>query len=66
MPNIEDSGVHTVDVEAWLDTGARAQQGEAKAAATIGLGSMIVQVVRLVKDDVGASEPVTSVTEIVE
>ena len=66
LPNIEDSGVHTVEVEAWLDSAARAQQGEAKAAATIGLGSMIIQVIRLVKDDVGASEPITSVTEIVD
>ena len=55
LPNV-DSGVHQVDVEAWLDTDSFAQQGEASSAASIGLGSMIVQVLRLVKDDEGTSE----------
>ena len=56
MPNLPDSSVYQVDVEAWLDTEAGAQAGEATAAATIGLGSMIIQVLRLVKGDDGTSE----------
>ena len=60
LPNLASSGVHQVDVEAFLDTDSGAQTGEASAVATIGLGSMIIQVLRLVKDDAGlsASDPV--------
>ncbi len=56
LPNLRSSGVHQVDVAAWLDTDMLADQGSASCAATIGLGSMIIQVLRLVNGDEGNSE----------
>ncbi len=44
------SGTHHVDVKSWVDLGAEAQEGSAKAAATIGLGTVLVEEIRLVKD----------------
>ena len=48
--------MHQVDVAAWLDTDTVAVQGSASCAATIGLGSMIIQVFWLVNGDEGNSE----------
>jgi len=44
------TGVHTVEVQAKIDTHSSAQAGSASATATIGKGSMTVEEVRLVKD----------------
>ena len=54
-PNLPSSGVNKVEVQVITDTGTSAQQGSAKAMATVGLGSMVVQVLRLVKDSDGSS-----------
>ena len=46
--------MHTITVIAWLDTGAAlggTTLGSAGAKATIGLGSMQVETIRLVKQD---------------
>jgi hypothetical protein len=42
------SGTHHIDVKAWVDLGAEAQEGSARAAATIGLGTVVVEEIRLV------------------
>lgn len=50
--NADESSVHTITVIAWLDTGAAlggTTFGDAGAKAAIGLGSMMVETVRLVK-----------------
>ncbi len=52
--NAQESSVHTITVIAWLDTGAAlggTTLGSASAKATIGLGSMQVETIRLVKQD---------------
>ena len=57
--NADESSVHTITVIAWLDTGAAlggTTLGSAGAKATIGLGSMMVETVRLVKQGDGALE----------
>ena len=43
------SGTHHVSVKSWVDLGAEAQEGEASAAATIGLGTVLVEEIRLVR-----------------
>ncbi len=48
-PDLPESGVYRIDVLAWLDTGAASQNGSAEGKATIGLGSMFVETVRLAK-----------------
>lgn len=53
-PDLPESGVYRVDVMAWLDTGAYSQNGSAEGKATIGLGSMSIETVRLAK----GTEPV--------
>ncbi len=54
LPN-DDSTTQRIDVEAWLDTDTFAQPNELNAAATIGLGSMIVQIPHIVPDGEGIS-----------
>lgn len=44
-------GVHTVSVQARIDTAGSAEQGEFEAKATVGKGSMTVESVRLIKDE---------------
>ena len=44
-------GVHTVRVQARIDTAGSAEQGEFEAKATVGKGSMTVESVRLIKDE---------------
>jgi len=46
-----DSGMHTVDVKAACVTGAFSQAGSAAAVAAIGLGSVTVEEVRMVKGE---------------
>ena len=45
------SGMHTVTVDAWAISWAMTQEGCAQAAAVIGLGSMTVEEVRMVKGE---------------
>jgi len=45
------SGVHTVEVQARIDTAIGAQEGEAQAMATIGKGSVTVEEVRMIKGE---------------
>ena len=59
LPNV-DSKMQEVEVQAWLDTDTFAQPNELIAAATIGLGSMIVQIPQIVPDDEGTeTKPVS-------
>jgi len=44
-------GVHTVAVQARIQTGTAAQQGTATATATVGRGSMTVESVRLIRNE---------------
>lgn len=53
-PDLPESGAYRVDVLAWLDTGASSENGSAEGKATVGLGSMSVETVRLAK----GTEPV--------
>ena len=43
-------GVHTITVQARINTGGSAQEGEFEARALVGKGSMTVESVRLIKD----------------
>jgi len=43
-------GVHTISVQARIDTGTTAQLGSASAEGLVGKGSMTVESVRLIKD----------------
>jgi len=43
-------GVHTITVQARINTGTEVQEGEAEAKALVGKGSMTVESVRLIKD----------------
>src|SRR5437762_1774236 len=43
-------GVHTISVQARIDTDATFQTGSASAEALVGKGSMTVESVRLIKD----------------
>jgi hypothetical protein len=45
------TGVHRVEVQARIDLGAAAQQGEAVARATIGKGAMTVEEVRMIRGE---------------
>ncbi len=60
--NAQESSVHTITVIAWLDTGAAlggTALGSAGARATIGLGSMMVETVRLIRGaDITSDAPV--------
>ena len=56
------SGTHHIAVKAWVDLGAEAQEGSARAAATIGLGTVVVEEIRLV----GGSSAVISCDNTVE
>lgn len=64
-PNTTESGVHLIKVIAYLDTGASLTaitgdnpSGASTARAMIGLGSMSVQTVRMVKGAIVESTPV--------
>jgi hypothetical protein len=61
-PNTQESGVHDVAVIAYLDAGAGlsgdAPSGESRARAMIGLGSMSVQTVRMIKGPIVVSDPI--------
>lgn len=61
-PNTSESGVHQIAVIAYLDAGAGLSgdtpSGESRARAMIGLGSMSVQTVRMVKGPIAVSAPV--------
>jgi hypothetical protein len=46
-----EAGMHTVRVYVWATTLAMSQQGSAEAIATVGLGSMTIEEVRMVKGD---------------
>ncbi len=46
------SGEHLVEVQAKIDSGSSAQQGSADARATIGHGSVLIEEVRMIKDQV--------------
>ena len=51
---IEDdlgSGVHTIEVQAMIETAASSGKGAAEAWATIGNGSVTVEEVRMIKDE---------------
>jgi hypothetical protein len=57
--NVRSSGDHTISVIAYLDTGASLSgtgNGNATARATLGLGSVAVNTVRMVKGDIVVSE----------
>ena len=60
--NAQESSVHTITVIAWLDTGAAlggTALGSAGATAAIGLGSMMVETVRLIRGaDITSDNPV--------
>ncbi len=43
-------GIHTISVQARIDTATSAQLGSAVATALVGKGSMTVESVRLIKD----------------
>lgn len=45
------SGVHTIEVQAKIDTATTVQEGTASATATIGKGTVTVEEVRLIKND---------------
>ncbi len=45
------TGVHTVEVQARIDLGASAQEGQAVAKATVGKGCLTVEEVRLIKGE---------------
>lgn len=53
-PNL-GAGIHTLVVEAKIDTAAGAQGGTASARAAIGRGSMLVEEIRLVKGSEGST-----------
>jgi len=44
------SGVHTIDVQAKLETSSDYQNGSAEAYATIGKGSAVVDETKMIKD----------------
>ena len=44
-------GVHTITVQARINTGGSAEEGQFEARALVGKGSMTVESVRLIKDD---------------
>ncbi len=60
LPSVT-STMQRIDVEAWLDTDTFAQPNELNAAATIGLGSMIVQIPQIVPDGEGTFDKPVSV-----
>ena len=45
------SGVHTVEVQAMIETNTTAQEGTASAMATIGKGSVTIELVRMIKGE---------------
>ena len=45
------SGVHTIDVQAMIDTAAEEGEGSASASASIGKGSVTVELVRMIKGE---------------
>ena len=44
-------GVHTISVQARIDTGGSAQTGSFSALGTVGKGSFTVESVRLIKNE---------------
>ena len=45
------SGVHTVEVQAMIDTAADEGEGSASASASVGKGSVTIELVRMIKDE---------------
>lgn len=43
-------GIHTISVQARIDTSGSAQEGSFAATATVGKGTLTVESVRLIKD----------------
>jgi hypothetical protein len=54
-----DSGVHTIEVQAKIEMDTLAQMGEAEAKAMIGRGTVVVEEVRMIKDDSGVILEIT-------
>ena len=57
IPDVS-SGMHNIKVYAAVGTLADYEQGDANAVAVIGLGSMTVEEVRMVKDEGGVPPPI--------
>jgi len=57
IPDVS-SGMHNIKVYAAVGTYADYEQGDANAVAVIGLGSMTVEEVRMVKDEGGVPPPI--------
>jgi hypothetical protein len=45
------TGVHTVEVQAMIDSSTAFQEGTAEAVATIGKGSVIVDETKMIQDE---------------
>jgi hypothetical protein len=50
-PDLTFSGVHTIVVQAMIETDTDTQQGTASATATIGKGSVTIELVRMIKGE---------------
>jgi hypothetical protein len=57
IPDVS-SGMHNIKVYAAVGTYADYEQGDANAVAVIGLGSMTIEEVRMVKDEGGVPPPI--------
>ena len=50
-PDLTFSGVHTIVVQAMIETATSTQEGTASATATIGKGSVTIELVRMIKGE---------------
>ena len=50
-PDLTFSGVHTIEVQAMIETATSKQEGTASATATIGKGSVTIELVRMIKGE---------------
>jgi len=50
-PDLTFSGVHTIEVQAMIETATSTQEGTASATATIGKGSVTIELVRMIKGE---------------
>lgn len=50
-PDLTFSGVHTIEVQAMIETLTSKQEGTASAMATIGKGSVTIELVRMIKGE---------------
>jgi hypothetical protein len=50
-PDLTFSGVHTIEVQAMIETDTSTQEGTASATATIGKGSVTIELVRMIKGE---------------